>query len=296
MSQVDESYGAAVRAARLTLALNLLLCLSKLIAGWLGGSFALVADGINNLTDVGVSAALFLGMGVAGRPADERHPYGHGKIEQELTRIVAIAVLATGGGIIWEAVRRFSWQQTVPKASVLVVAALSIGVKLFMYRYQNRMAIRLGSSALAADALNHKSDVAATSCVLAGTALVWARGPGWGLADEVATIGVGILMVVAAGHTIYQASSELLDQVPPDRIVAQIRSLAGAFPGVSGVDRVTGRKTGMHYLIDLHLEVPGGMPLDQAHFLGHRVKEAVMGAMPEIVDIIVHVEPEEKVA
>ena len=292
MTHSDEAYGAAVRAARLTFVLNLLLCLTKIGAGWIGGSFALIADGVNSLTDIGVSAALFLGMGWARRPADALHPYGHGKIEQELTRIVAIGVLATGGGIIWEAIKRLSHQGEPPDRMVLVVAGGAIALKTFMYFDQNRMARRLGSSALAADALNHKADIAATSCVLLGTAAVQIGGPAWAPADDVAAILVGILMVIAAGHTIYQASSELLDEMPPVEVTDNIRALAESYPGIVGVDLIAGRKSGMHYLIDLHLVVPGEMKVTEAHYLGHQVKDWIMEAMPEIIGIVVHVEPD----
>ena len=292
MSGIGQSYAAAVRAARLTFFLNLLLCTTKIVVGWFGNSFALIADGVNNLIDVGVSAALFIGMRLARRPPDRHHPYGHGKIEQELTRIVAAGVLVTGGGIIWEAIKRFSAHGESPDALVLWVAGGSIGVKVFMYCYQNRVATQIGSSALAADALNHEFDVAATFCVLLGTAVVRWGGPAWTLADEVAAVLVGILMVCAAGREIYQASSELLDKVPPGDVVDNIRSLARGYPGIRGVDLVTGRKTGMHYLIDLHLEVADDMSVRDAHYLGHQVKGWIMAAMPEIVDIVVHIEPE----
>jgi len=294
MPNVGESYGTAVKAARLTLVLNLLLCTSKIAAGWMGNSFALIADGLNNLTDVGVSAALFVGMKLAQKPPDSHHPYGHGKIEQELTRIVATAVLVTGGGIIWEGIRRFSHEVAPPDRLVLVVAAVSIGFKIFMYYYQNRMAKKLRSSALAADALNHKADVASTSCVLLGTAVVRLAGPEWGVADELAAVLVGILMVVAAGHTIYEASSAMLDEMPPEETVAAIRQLAESYPGIEGVDLIVGRKSGLHYLIDLHLKVADDMQVREAHYLGHQVKDWVMTEMPEIVDIVVHMEPEDQ--
>lgn len=291
MAELRAVYGSAVRAARLTFLLNLLLCVAKIAAGWVGASFALMADGVNNLTDVGISAALYLGMTLARRPADAEHPYGHGKIEQELTRVVAAIVLVTGGGIIWEAVKRLHVREQPPSLLVVVVAGASIAVKVGMYAYQNAMARRLRSGALAADALNHKADVAATSCVLLGTLVVRLGGPAWHPADDVAAIAVGGLMAVAAWHAIYRASSELLDEMPPSETVSRIRELAEAYPGITGVDQITGRKTGLHYLIDIHLEVPGETSVTAAHYLGHQVKDRVMAAMPEVVDIIVHVEP-----
>ena len=291
VAEVANAYRAARRAARLMLVLNLLLCVSKLVTGWLGDSFALIADGLNNLSDIGISAALYVGMSIAQRPPDKDHAYGYGKFEQEISRLISIVVLATGGGIVVEGIKRISHVDEPPDLAVLVVAGASILLKIYMYRYQNRIAIRLSSSALAADALNHKSDVAATACVLVGTAAIWLGGPAWGPADDVAAVGVGVLMVVAAGATIHTASHELLDQMPPPEVISHVRDLARSFPGVTGVDQVVGRKAGMHYLLDVHLEVPGTMTVTDGHRLGHQVKDWLMAELPEILDIVIHVEP-----
>jgi len=287
----QSSYDKVSAATRVILALNLILVVAKMGAGWLGGSFALLADGINSLSDVGVSGVLFVALYIASRPPDRHHRYGHGRMEQEASRLIATAVLVTGGGIIWEAVKRLPEAQSLPDTYVLVVAAVSIAVKAGMYVYQNRKAIELGSSALAADALNHKADIGATSCVFVGTAAVYLGGPAWAPADDVAAIVVGLLMVAAAGHTILDTTSELLDRQPPEHFVGPIRELAASFPGVTGVDRVLGRKLGMQYFIDMHLEVPPDMPVSEAHLLGHNVKDLLMAELPEIGDITIHLEP-----
>lgn len=291
MAYVTESYNVARRAAVLMLGLNVLLCACKLGVGWAGGSFALVADGLNNLTDIGVSAALFLGMLIARRPPDKEHAYGHGKFEQETSRIISVIVAVTGGGIIVSGVRNLADGHGTPAYSVLVVASLAIVLKLYMYRYQNRIATRLSSSALAADALNHKADIAATSCVFVGTAAIWVGGPAWAPADDLAAILVGLLMAVAAGHTLLETSSELLDRMPPPDMVDQIRRLASSFPQIAGVDKILGRRAGLHYLIDIHLEVAGQMTVSEAHMLGHQVKDWLMAEMPQIGDVTVHIEP-----
>lgn len=291
MTHSPDSYTLASRAARFMILLNLSLCIVKFLAGWLGGSFALIADGVNNLADVGASAVLFLGLSFARRPADRNHAYGHGRFEQEISRIISIVVLVTGGGIVVGGAYRLSDLHDPPDYAVLVVALFGILLKLYMYRYQKRLADRLSSSALAADALNHQSDAAATVCVLVGTAAIWIGGPSWAPADDVAAILIGILMIVASGKSILEASSELLDQMPPPEIIDRIRSLAEAFPGVAGVEKIIGRKTGMHYLIDMHLEVPGRMTVSEGHSLGHQVKARLMDELPEIGDVDVHIEP-----
>ncbi len=271
--------------------LNLLLCLFKLAVGWWGDSFALLADGVNNLADVGVSAALFFGIRIAQRPPDAEHPYGHGKFEHEVSRLVAIAVLATGGAIIAGGFGNLGTMHEPPSRIVLVVAVFAIVLKVYMYRYQRRLAIRLLSGALAADALNHKTDALATGCVFVGTLAIWIGGRDWAPADDVAAIAIGGLMIWASGRAIWDASSELLDKMPPPDVVEHIRLLAKHFPGVAGVDKIVGRKAGMFYLIDIHIEVPGEMTVTEAHHLGHQVKDWLMAEMPEIGDIIVHIEP-----
>lgn len=288
---VQPAYDEAAAAARWMLVCNTVLCVVKLGVGWLGNSFPLLADGVNNVTDTGLSAALVAGLRLAQRPADREHRYGHGKIEQEVARLVTVGVLITGGLIVVEAIRRFPAHHEAPSWLVLVVAALAIVVKLGMYRYQNRRALELDSRALEADAVNHKSDVAATACVLLGAGAVWLGGPSWSHLDDLAAIAVGGIMIVAAARTIYVISSELLDEMPPPHIVEQVRLLAGAFPHIDGVDQIVGRRSGMGYFLDLHLEVDGKMTVQDAHELGHQVKNWLMAELPEISDIVVHLEP-----
>lgn len=290
-AHIIGTYDTARRAVWLIFALNLGLCVAKLLAGWSGHSFALVADGINNLGDVGISVALLAGIWLARRPPDHNHAYGHGKFEQETSRVVALAVLVTGVFVVVEGWERLGDVHGPPEPLVLEVAGVAILVKSFMYFYQRRIAAQVGSGALAADALNHQLDIAATVCVLAGSGALWWGGPAWAPADDAAAVAVGALMCCTAAQVVYQASSELLDRMPPEDLVAQIRAIAQAHPGVVRVEELVGRKAGMHYLIDLHLEVEGQMQVRTAHALGHQVKARVMAELPQIQDIVIHLEP-----
>ena len=131
-----------------------------------------------------------------------------------------------------------------------------------------------------------------TLCVIIGALMIHFGGPGWAAADDMAAILIGTLMILVVGQGIWNASSELLDQMPPDEIVEQVRELATSFPGVSGVERLIGRKTGLQYILDSHLVVPSTMTVKEAHELGHQVKDRLKAEMPSINDIVVHVEPE----
>lgn len=275
----------------LILGLNAGLCISKALVGWLGGSFALVADAINNLTDVGLSLGLYLGMRWASRPPDREHAYGHGKIEPEAARIVGIVILIAAGSVIFGAIHRLGVVHKPPHLLVLAVAFVSIFIKEGMFRYQSRLARELSSGALAADALNHRSDAAATSTVLLGSLVIWVAGPRFAATDDVAAILVGIIMALAAARVIMRASSELLDEMPPADLITEVRRIANSVPEVIGVEKVIGRKMGLTYMLDLHLEVLGSMRVVDAHYLGHVVRQQILDCAPLVSDVLVHIEP-----
>lgn len=290
---MDSAYKDASRYAKVSTGVNILLAAGKLLAGWLGGSFALIADGLNSLADLGVSIGLWAGINVASRPPDDDHPYGHGKIEQEVSRLVSVAVLVAGGGILFSAYHRLGDVHGTPALYVILVAALTIPVKVWLYLHAKRKAGRNRSGAIESDAVNHLADVGATVSVILGTAVVFVYGEAYAWADDAAACCVGAIMVWMAAVDIHATSRQLLDEMPPPDVVEQVRLLVASFPGVTDVEKVVGRKSGLHYYIDLHLEVPGGMSVHDAHELSHRVKDWLMTAMEEIADVVIHVEPDE---
>lgn len=286
-----DPYIRARRGTLLILGLNAGLCVSKAIVGWLGGSFALMADAANNLTDAGLSLGLYLGMRLASRPPDHEHAYGHGKVEPEVARIVGIVILIVAGSVIFGATHRLGEVHGPPHLLVLGVALVSILIKEGMFRYQRRLARELSSGALAADALNHRSDAAATSTVLLGSLVIWVAGPQFSATDDVAAILVGVIMALAAARVIMRASSELLDEMPPANLVTEVRRIANSVPGVLGVEKLIGRKMGLTYMLDLHLEVSGSMRVADAHDLGHVVRQQILDRAPAVSDVLVHIEP-----
>jgi len=286
-------YPVAARAAVWMLTLNGLLFAAKAFVGWYGGSYSLIADGMNNLTDVGLSLALLVAMKWAGRPADARHPYGHGRMEPEIARLVGMVIIATAGFLAMGAWHRVFVRHAPPDVSVLVTCAIGIVVKEGMFRYQRGLARRLGSIALKADALNHRTDVGASAAVLIGTAAIWIGGPPSAYWDDVAAFIVAALMGIGAARVVWLASRELLDEIPPSDVIAGVREAALQLreQGVLGTEKIVGRKMGSYYVLDLHLEVPPEMSVQAAHHLGHQVRERVLNRMGEVSDVLVHIEP-----
>lgn len=291
VSQHADPYLIAKRAARFILLLNFILFTAKAIAGWFGHSYALFADGLNNLTDVSISLTLFLALRLASKPPDAEHAYGHGKIETEIARIVGVFVLATAGGIIVGGFQNLGEQHPVPAQSVIVVAALSILVKEYMYRFLHKIAKRISSRALEADALNHRTDVAATSCVLFGSLLIRIGGEKLSAIDDVVAIFVGLIMAYAASRVVLSSTQDMLDTMPPEDIIQKVRKIVLTVPGVCDTEKILGRRMGMFYNIDLHIEVSPSLAVQEGHEIGHRAKELVKSKMPEIGDLLVHIEP-----
>ena len=288
----NDPYRIAALAARHVLILNFILFVTKAITGWFGGSFALIADAVNNLTDVGLSLGLYFGIKLAGKPPDDNHAYGHGKIETEIGRLIGLVVLATAGGIVGAGIGRLDEVHPPPHLAVLIVAALSIGIKEYMYRYQQRLAIRLSSQALAADALNHRTDVAATSCVLLGSLAVWIGGSKYAFVDGMAAIVVGGIMAFAAGRAVISSSREMLDEMPPNEIIVRIQKTVLEVPGIVTTEKILGRKMGMQYAVDVHIVVNKDMSVYDAHALGHIAKDQIIANVPQVSQVLVHIEPD----
>lgn len=284
-------YVRAGRAAAIGLVFNTALCAAKSLAGWFGGSFALLCDAANNLADVGLSAGLWLGMRLAARPPDANHGYGHGRIESELGRLVGLLVLVAAGGIAVAAANRLDDRHGSPHAAVLATAAAALLVKEGLYRYQRRVGRELNSSAVLADALNHRTDAAATGAVLLGSFAVGFGGPAWAPADDLAALAVAACMALAGSRVIVRASRELMDEMPPPEMLENVRGIAREVPGVLGVEKVLGRKMGLHYLLDLHVEVDPSTTVEVSHEVARQVRRTIVARRTDVSNVTIHVEP-----
>ena len=286
-----DSYLIAKRAALYILFLNLILFVTKLIFGWTGHSFALLADGFNNLTDTATSLIMYFALKLAAKPADKEHAYGHGRIETEIARLLGFFVLATAGAIIIGAFQNIKNVDEQPEIAVIIVAFISMLVKEYMYRYQRKKAKEISSRALEADSINHRTDVGATACVLIGTLVVKIGGTKLSAVDDLSAIAVGIIMAFAAVRVIISSTQDLLDTMPPEDIIKKIRTVVESISGIYTAEKVLGRRMGMYYNIDVHIEVEPELAVKEAHYLSHQAKDKIKDQIPEIGDVLVHVEP-----
>lgn len=286
------AYDTASRAAGIGVGANIALVVVKLIGGIYGHSAALVADALHSLTDVVSSTALVWSLRRAGRPADHDHPYGHGKIESITASVIAGLLLAVAGGIAVGAWFRIRHVETLegPTGIALVVALISIGVKEALFQYKLYIGRKLNSSSLIAEAWHHRSDAFSSIAAALGIGGAIVGGVPWRVLDPIAAFVVALIIGVMAIEIFRRSSLELMDTQLPADTLEKIRR-AAAQPGVLHVEKVFTRKSGLNILVDVHLEVDDNMTVLESHRLGHEVEEQVMRAVPQVIQVLVHIEP-----
>lgn len=272
------------------LAVNALLSLVKLFAGVMGHSQALIADAVESLADVVASLVTWGALRVSARPADETHPYGHGRAEPAAALIIALMLFGAAGWIIIESIHQILTPHVAPAAYTLAVLVIVVVVKEAMYRRMDRAAQRGGGEVLNADAWHHRSDAITSAAAGVGILVALVGGRGYEAADDWAALIAAGVVVYNAARIGWRALDELMDRHPA-ALVESISGVAGAVAGVCGIEKVLARRSGVHYWVDMHVEVDPQLSVRDAHAIAHAVKDAVRQALPQVADVLVHIEP-----
>jgi cation diffusion facilitator family transporter len=290
VARIDtEVQSAAVRRVLwVTLALNLAVSAGKVIVGQLSGSLAMVADGYHSLVDGSNNVIGLIVTAFAFRPPDLGHPYGHRKFETAATGVIGLALLTLAWEVLSGALSRTS-HPTLPAIGPLnwAVMAVTIGVNLFVSWYEAREGRRLKSAFLLADSTHTRADLYVSLGVVLSflAALV---GRGW--ADPLVAVAIAVIIAWQAGQILLSAFNVLTDRavIPAE----MLEPLAAAVPGVLRVHDVRSRGRRDAVYVDLTVHLDGAMTLHQAHDVADRIEAELERAYPEIVDVVVHLEPE----
>ncbi|MGD8333628.1 MAG: cation diffusion facilitator family transporter, partial [Desulfobacterales bacterium] len=273
---------------------NLFLAGIKFTAGILGKSQALVADAIHSLTDLTTDAAVIAGSHYWDRPPDDTHPYGHKRLETLVTVFIGIMLAAAGIGIGWKAVSTLHQKSISPPGWIALVAVCaSIICKEVIYRWTARAGKRLKSAALAANAWHHRTDALSSLPVLiaVGGAKIY---PSWSFLDRVGAVVVSIFIIHASIKIVWPALGELIDAGAPAEIRKKISDVAYKNENVLQVHDIRTRYISTSIQVDLHIVVEGLLTVRQGHDIADDVRQRIIAAVPEILDVIVHVDPPEK--
>ena len=281
----------AIQATYLSIIGNFMLAVAKGITGVFGNSYALVADAIESLTDVFSSALVLFGIKYSTRPADSNHPYGHGRAESLVTFIVVGFLLISATVIAYQSIINIQTPHEIPEKYTLIVLAVIIIIKEIFYRIILKKGKETNSSSLKADAWHHRSDAITSLMAFIGISIAIFMGPGYETADDWAALIASLFIVYNAYLIFRPALGEILDEHVYDDLVEQIRIISESVDGVEGTEKCFVRKTGMTYLVDLHLLVNGNLSVTQGHEISHATKDTLMEQLPELANVLIHIEP-----
>jgi cation diffusion facilitator family transporter len=279
------------RVAAAGMAVSAVLAAIKLAAGLRGHSTAVVGDGLESAADVLSSGVVFLGLTLAARPPDENHPYGHGRIETLTGLLIGLALSAGGALICYGSLVRIGLSHTPPAAYVIWPLVISLAAKAALAAYKFREGKKLGSESIRADAWNDLVDTVSALVALGAVGLAIMDPARFVDADEIGGFLVGLIVITVGAMVAYRTAMQLIDTMPPDDLMNQIRVTAEAAPEVRGVEKCFARKTGMRYHVDLHLEVDPQMTVRRSHEVAHDVRQHILQTLDWVADVLVHVEP-----
>jgi cation diffusion facilitator family transporter len=280
-----------IRSAQLGILVNTGLATLKLIAGILGHSYALVADGIESAADIFSSLVVWGGLHLAGRDPDDEYPFGYGKAESLAAAVVALMLLGAALMIAIAAVREIHTPHHAPAPWTLVVLVSVVAVKWTLSRRVLAVGDALGSTAVQADAWHHMSDAITSTAAFIGIGVALLGGEGWESADDWAALVAAAVIGYNGIIMLRPALDDLMDRMPGDEIVIAVARAAEGVEGVLATEKLKVRKTGLVYYVDIHVQADPAMSLDDAHVLSGRVKGAIRGAVPEVAGVLVHMEP-----
>lgn len=273
------------------MAASALLAAANVTIGLDAGSASAVAVGLEFLGDVMSSLLVFGGMVIASWPADENHPYGYGKFETLAGLIVGMILTGGGAGICWRSFDGLRHVHSPPGGHAVYPLLAAIAVRGVMSLIKFRVGRRIRSGALVADAWNDTVDILSSSAALAALGLSIYRPERFLHADQYGGILAGLAVIVAGVKVFRDAARDLADAMPGPEMVADVRRVALAVPGVLGVDKCHARKSGLQYFVDLHLEIDPNVPLWRSHEIGGITRSRLREELDWVADVLVHVEP-----
>ena len=291
MRSTTRKLESGAQLALAGMGLNAVLCAAKIGVGLIGHSYALIADGFESLLDIISSLLIWGGLKIAARPPDASHPYGHGKAEPVAAILGSVLILGAGTILAVESFHALSRPRPAPRPYTLAVLVVVIIVKEFHSRRVRKLARETSSMAMEADAMHHRTDAITSAAALVGITLTLVGGKGFEAADNWAALFACAIIGYNGLLIFWPSLSDLMDTAPPKNIQEQVRNASLSVEGVEETEQCRVRKMGLEYYVDLHVKVNGAMTVKEGHGIAHKVKDAVRQAVPEVADVLVHIEP-----
>ena len=288
--RTDKKY----RTSKITaegMVVNLFLGLMKIFTGVYGKSYAAVADGVHSLSDMVTDIAILIGVRFWTAPADEDHPYGHGKIETIITFFIGTVLAVAGAGIGYNAVSGIR-DEYIERPGPIAFSGiiLTIVLKEILYRRTIKIGKEINSRSLTANAWHHRSDAFSSLLALLSVSVAYFF-PGMEFIDRIGGVLVSVMIIkVSYGITI-SAFKELSDAGACQKDIEIIKSIASEVNGVKEVHGIRSRQYNSNIYIDLHILVDDSISVRDGHDIAECVRNELMNKGPSVADALVHIEP-----
>ncbi|MGM0593046.1 MAG: cation diffusion facilitator family transporter [Pseudomonadota bacterium] len=288
----DERYRAIRKVTLIGSALDLSLAVLKVVFGFIANSQALIADGIHSFSDLATDFMVLFAAKHGSRDADETHPYGHGRFETLATVALGISLIAVAIGIAWDAINRLFHPEALlqPGVWALVVAAISVFSKEWIYHYTMAVAKRVKSGMLKANAWHSRTDAISSIVVVIGVGGTMA---GLEYLDAIAAVLVGAMVAKIGWSLAWHSLHELVDTALDPERVEVIRHEILRVGGVRELHMLRTRQMGGEALVDVHVIVDPKLSVSEGHYIGEKVRKRLIDEVDEVTDVMVHVDPED---
>ncbi|MFV5689104.1 cation diffusion facilitator family transporter [Flavobacterium sp. ZT3R25] len=281
----------AIKATYFSIVGNICLAIIKGLAGFFGNSYALIADAIESTTDIFSSFLVLFGIKYSNRPADDNHPYGHGRAEPLVTFLVVGFLITSATIIAYESISNIGTPHELPKSWTLFILGAIIIWKEYSFRLVMRRSKETNSSSLRADAWHHRSDAITSVAAFLGISIALILGEGYESADDWAALFASGFILYNSYLIFRPALGEIMDENLNDDLIDEIRKVSFQVEGIIDTEKCFIRKAGMQYHVDLHAIVNANISVKEGHDLAHKLKDTLRQEIPELGHVLIHVEP-----
>lgn len=283
---------AAIRATYFSIIGNASLAIIKGFTGFFGNSYALIADAIESTTDIFASFLVLFGIQYSNKPADENHPYGHGRAEPLITFLVVGFLITSATIIAYESLLNIRTPHDLPKSWTLYVLGTIILWKEYSFQVVMKRSKETNSTSLKADAWHHRSDAITSVAAFIGISIALCFGKGYESADDWAALFASGFILYNSYLIFRPALSEIMDEHVYDDLIENIRMVSGSVAGIVGTEKCFIRKSGMKYHVDLHARVKATISVKEGHDLAHQLKDTLRAEIPDLGHVLIHIEPD----
>ena len=281
----------AIKTTYFSIIGNTCMAIIKGLAGFFGNSYALIADAIESTTDIFASLLVLFGIKYSTRPADDNHPYGHGRAEPLVTFLVVGFLITSATIIAYESILNIQTPHQLPKPWTLIVLGAIIIWKEYSFRVVMKRSVQTNSSSLRADAWHHRSDAITSVAAFVGISIALFLGNGYEAADDWAALFASGFILYNSYKIFRPALGEIMDENLYDDLISQIRVVSLQVNGILDTEKCFIRKAGMKYHVDLHARVNSDITVKEGHDLAHKLKDTLRDKIPELGHVLIHVEP-----